>query len=222
MGLFEKVLLPREGADVVSYCAVIRAVLACRPIPYTIEFFNKCYAKYGFKVIKVVDAALRDLASNRNGSFPQSLEHSEACYEWLISSNLRPTINILVSFCSFDHFIFFIAIDHCLFLSTNQQNQMLRIACAQGSATDVEKILRRMQTQRISPNGDSYNTLLCRYATKGDQNNALRVLQQMHTAGYRANQYTYNQLLKLYMVLNNLAEGEKVRLYMHFLLQFTS
>jgi len=76
--------------------------------------------------------------------------------------------------------------------------------------TDVEKILKRMQIQSLFPNGDSYNTLLCRYATKGDQNNTLRVLRQMHTAGYRADQYTYNQLLKLYMVLNNLAEAEKV------------
>lgn len=87
---------------------------------------------------------------------------------------------------------------------------MLRIACTQGTDADVDKTLKRMQMHAVSPDGRSYNTLLCQYATKGDQNNALRVLRQMHTAGYRADQYTYNQLLKLYMVLNNVFEAEKV------------
>jgi len=103
MDVFEKVLQPRQGADVVSYCAAIRAAVACRPVTYTIDLFNTCYAQYGFKVIKVVDAALCDLSSNRNGFSAQRLEQAEACYEWLLSNSIRPTINMLVRFYSFVH-----------------------------------------------------------------------------------------------------------------------
>ena len=81
-----------------------------------------------------------------------------------------------------------------------------------GTDTEVEAILKRIKVHGFSLDGHSFNTLLCRYATKGDQNSALRVLRQMHAAGYRADQYTYNQLLKLYMVLSNLAEAEKVKI----------
>eukprot|EP01032_Pedospumella_encystans_P017468 gene17468-19905_t len=184
LDLFEKVLLPRNDADVVAYSAAIRAAIAYRPLTYSINLFSQCRAQHGFKVIEVIDAALCGLASGRNGSSTQSLEYAEAYYHWLISNSLRPTINIL--------------------------NQLLRIACVHGTDTEVETILKRIKVHGFSLDGHSYNTLLCRYATKGDQSNALQVLRQIHTAGYRADQYTYNQLLKLYMVINNQSEAEKV------------
>lgn len=98
LDLFEKVVLPRKDADVISYCAAIRAAIACRPLDYSINLFSQCRAQHGFKVIEVIDAALCGLASGKNGSSAQSLEYAEAYYHWLISNSLRPTINILVSF----------------------------------------------------------------------------------------------------------------------------
>lgn len=208
---YEKILQRGEGAGIHAYCAVIRAAVACRPLDDILDLFNKCYTQHGYKVSAVVGAALCALTSENKDLSAKWLIYADRWYEWLINNNVRPTMSILVNFLyGYSWFSVTCILLTAVYLIFLVQNQLLGIASIQGTDADVETALQRIKQHRKRLNGDTYNTLLRRHATNGDQSKALGVLQQMHTAGHRADQYTYNQLLKLYMVLNNLVEAEKV------------